>query len=156
MLRVLSVRDYVIAERVELEPGPGYTVLTGETGAGKAILVDARDLLVGGRADSALVREGAERAELAAEFDLEPSSPLAAWLAERELQGDPGSLILRRTLERGGRSRCFINGHVATLGQLREAGEFLVDIHGQHEHQSLLRPAAQRELLDAHGGGEAL
>jgi DNA repair protein RecN (Recombination protein N) len=156
MLRVLSVRDYVIAERVELEPGPGYTVLTGETGAGKSILVDALELLVGGRADSALVREGAERAELAAEFDLAPGSPLVAWLGERDLQGDPGSLILRRTRERGGRSRCFVNGHVATLAQLREAGEYLVDIHGQHEHQSLLRPAAQRELLDAHGGGEAL
>lgn len=156
MLRVLSVRDYVIAESVELEPAPGYTVLTGETGAGKSILVDALELLVGGRADSALVREGAERAELSAEFDLAPGAPLAAWLAERELEGDPGSLILRRTLERGGRSRCFINGHVATLAQLREAGEFLVDIHGQHEHQSLLRSAAQRALLDAHGGGEAL
>ena len=156
MLRVLSVRDYVIAEHVELEPAPGYTVLTGETGAGKSILVDALELLVGGRADNALVREGAERAELSAEFDLEARSPLAAWLAERELQGDPGRLILRRTLERGGRTRCFINAHAATLAQLREAGEFLVDIHGQHEHQSLLRPAAQRELLDAHGGAEAL
>ncbi|MGD9951890.1 MAG: DNA repair protein RecN [Burkholderiales bacterium] len=156
MLRVLSVRDYVIAERVELEPGAGYTVLTGETGAGKSILVDALELLVGGRADGALVREGAERAELAAEFDLDERSPLGAWLAERELQGDPGRLILRRTLERGGRSRCFVNGHAATLAQLREAGEFLVDIHGQHEHQSLLRPAAQRALLDAHGGATAL
>ncbi|MEX2199245.1 MAG: DNA repair protein RecN [Burkholderiales bacterium] len=156
MLRVLSVRDYVIAEHVELEPAPGYTVLTGETGAGKSILVDALELLVGGRADNALVREGAERAELSAEFDLEARSPLATWLAERELQGDPGRLILRRTLERGGRTRCFINGHAATLAQLREAGEYLVDIHGQHEHQSLLRPAAQRELLDAHGGAQAL
>jgi len=156
MLRVLSVRDYVIAESVELEPGPGYTVLTGETGAGKSILVDALELLVGGRAGSSLVREEAERAELSAEFDVEPNSPLAAWLAERELLGDPGSLILRRTLERGGRSRCFVNGHAATLAQLREAGEFLVDIHGQHEHQSLLRPAAQRQLLDAHGGGVAM
>ena len=156
MLRVLSVRDYVIAEHVELEPATGYTVLTGETGAGKSILVDALELLVGGRADSALVREGAERAELSAEFDLGARSPLAAWLAEYELQGDPGRLIVRRTLERGGRSRCFINGHAATLAQLREAGEFLVDIHGQHEHQSLLRPAAQRALLDAHGGGEGL
>jgi DNA repair protein RecN (Recombination protein N) len=156
MLRVLSVRDYVIAERVELEPGAGYTVLTGETGAGKSILVDALELLVGGRADGALVREGAERAELAAEFDVDARSPLAAWLAERELQGDPGRLLLRRTLERGGRSRCFVNGHAATLAQLGEAGEFLVDIHGQHEHQSLLRPAAQRTLLDAHGGAGAL
>jgi DNA repair protein RecN (Recombination protein N) len=156
MLRVLSVSDFVIAERVELEPGAGFTVLTGETGAGKSILVDALELLVGARAEGSLVREGAERAELSAEFELEARSPLAAWLAERELEGDPGSLILRRTLDRAGRSRCFINGHAATLAQLREVGEFLVDIHGQHEHQSLLRSAAQRELLDAHGGAQAL
>ncbi|MGH8686873.1 MAG: DNA repair protein RecN [Burkholderiales bacterium] len=156
MLRALSVRDYVIAERVELEPAPGYTVLTGETGAGKSLLVDALELLVGGRADGDRVREGADRAELAAEFDVAEGSPLAGWLAEHGLQGDPGVLLLRRTLERGGRSRGFINGHPATLAQLREAGEFLVDIHGQHEHQSLLRPAAQRALLDAYGGGEAI
>jgi len=154
VLRVLSVRDFVIAERVELEPGAGFAVLTGETGAGKSILIDALELLVGGRADPSLVREGAERAELSAEFDVAGGSPLEAWLADNELQGDPGSLILRRTLERGGRSRVFVNGHAATLAQLREAGEFLVDIHGQHEHQSLLRPTAQRALLDAHGGAE--
>jgi DNA repair protein RecN (Recombination protein N) len=152
MLRALAIRDFVIAERVELETGRGFAVLTGETGAGKSILVDAIELLVGGRGDAALVRAGAERAELSAEFDAEPAGPLAAWLAERELEGDPGTLILRRTIDRGGRSRCYLNGHAATLAQLREAGEFLVDIHGQHEHQSLLRPAAQRELLDAHGG----
>jgi DNA repair protein RecN (Recombination protein N) len=156
MLRVLSVADFVIAERVELEPARGFTVLTGETGAGKSILVDALELLVGARAESSLVREGAERAELSGEFDLAPGSPLAAWLGERGLEGDPGSLILRRTLDRSGRSRCFINGHSATLAQLREAGELLVDIHGQHEHQSLLRAAAQRELLDAHGGAQEL
>ena len=156
MLRVLSVRDYVIAERVELEPGPAFTVLTGETGAGKSILVDALELLVGGRAEGALLREGAERAELSAEFESRAGSGLAAWVAERELEGDPGSLILRRTIDREGRSRCFVNGHAATLAQLREAGEFLVDIHGQHAHQSLLRPSAQRELLDAHGGAEGL
>jgi DNA repair protein RecN (Recombination protein N) len=154
VLRVLSVRDFVIAERVELEPGAGFAVLTGETGAGKSILVDALELLVGGRADPSLVREGTERAELSAEFEVAQGSPLGEWLAASELQGDPGSLILRRTLERGGRSRAFVNGHAATLAQLREAGEFLVDIHGQHEHQSLLRPAAQRALLDAHGGAE--
>jgi len=154
MLRALSVRDFVIAERVELEPGAGYTVLSGETGAGKSILVDALELLVGGRADPALVREGSERAELSAEFDVQEGTPLAAWLAASELQGDPGRLLVRRTLERGGRSRAFLNGHAATLAQLREAGEYLVDIHGQHEHQSLLRPAAQRALLDAHGGAE--
>jgi DNA repair protein RecN (Recombination protein N) len=156
MLRVLSVRDYVIAERVELELGPACTVLTGETGAGKSILVDALELLVGGRADSSLVREGAERAELSAEFTVGAGSALAAWIAQSGLVGDPGNLILRRTIDRDARSRCFINGHAATLAQLREAGEFLVDIHGQHAHQSLLRPAAQRELLDAHGGAGEL
>ena len=154
MLRVLSVRDYVIAERVELEPAAAFTVLTGETGAGKSILVDALELLVGGRAESALVREGAERAELSAEFEVAAGSALAAWIAQAGLEGDPGSLILRRTIDAAGRSRCFINGHAATLAQVREAGEFLVDIHGQHAHQSLLRPAAQRELLDVHGGAE--
>jgi DNA repair protein RecN (Recombination protein N) len=156
MLRALGIRDFVIAERVELETGPGFTVLTGETGAGKSILVDAIELLVGGRGDAVLVRDGAERAELSAEFDLAPGGALAAWLAERGLESDPGSVILRRTLDRAGRSRCFVNGHSATSAQLREAGEFLVDIHGQHEHQSLLRPAAQRALLDAHAGADAL
>lgn len=156
MLRALGIRDFVIVQRVELEFGPGFTVLTGETGAGKSILVDAIELLVGGRADAATVREGAERAELSAEFDLDQGAPLAAWLAERELEGDPGSLIIRRSVDPAGRSRCFINGHAATLSQLREAGEYLVDIHGQHAHQSLLRAAAQRELLDAHAGAESL
>jgi len=156
VLRVLAVRDYVIAERAELEPAAGFTVLTGETGAGKSVLIDALELLVGGRAESALVREGAERAELSAEFDVAAGTALAAWVAAAGLEGDSGSLLLRRTIDADGRSRCFLNGHAATLAQLREAGEFLVDIHGQHAHQSLLRPAAQRELLDAHGGAEAL
>jgi DNA repair protein RecN (Recombination protein N) len=152
MLRALAICDFVIAERVELETGRGFAVLTGETGAGKSILVDAIELLVGGRGDAAQVRDGAERAELSAEFDAGQGGALGAWLVEHELEGDPGSLILRRIIDRGGRSRCYINGHSATLAQLRQAGEFLVDIHGQHEHQSLLRSAAQRELLDAHGG----
>ena len=156
MLRVLGIRDFVIVQRVEIEFGAGFTVLSGETGAGKSILVDAIELLMGGRADAATVREGAERAELSAEFDLDAGAPLAAWLAERELEGDPGSLILRRSVDPAGRSRCFINGRAATLAQLREAGEYLVDIHGQHAHQSLLRASAQRELLDAHAGAEAL
>jgi DNA repair protein RecN (Recombination protein N) len=156
VLRALDVRDFAIVERVGLEFGPGFTVLSGETGAGKSILVDAIELLVGARGDAACVRDGAERAELSAEFELDASAPLADWVEERGLAGDPGSLILRRTIDRSGRSRCFVNGHAATLAQLREAGEFLVDIHGQHEHQSLLRPAAQRALLDAHAGAEAL
>jgi DNA repair protein RecN (Recombination protein N) len=156
MLRTLAIRDYVIVERVDIEFGAGFAVLTGETGAGKSILIDAIELLMGARGDAAVVREGAARAELGAEFDLDPGAPLAAWLAERELEGDPGSLLLRRSIDAAGRSRCFINGHSATLAQLREAGEYLVDIHGQHAHQSLLRAAAQRELLDAHAGAGPL
>ena len=152
MLRALAIRDFVIVESVELETGGGFTVLTGETGAGKSILVDAIELLVGGRGDAALVRDGAERAELSAEFEVAKGGALELQLAAAGLEGDPGNVILRRTIDRSGRSRCFVNGHAATLAQLREAGEYLVDIHGQHEHQSLLRAAGQCELLDAHAG----
>ena len=156
MLRALGIRDFVIVERVELETGAGFTVLSGETGAGKSILIDALELLVGGRGDASLVREGAERAELSGEFEFDPRGLLNQFLQNSGLEGDPGAILLRRTIDRAGRSRCFINGHSATLAQLREAGEFLVDIHGQHEHQSLLRSAAQRELLDAHAGAQEL
>jgi DNA repair protein RecN (Recombination protein N) len=156
MLRALLVRDFVIVDRVELEAGTGFTVLTGETGAGKSILVDAIELLVGARADASLVRDGAERAELSAEFDVAKGGALEKYLAEAGLEGDSGNVILRRSIDRSGRSRCFVNGHSATLAQLREAGEYLVDIHGQHEHQSLLRAASQRELLDAHAGAGEL
>ena len=154
MLRALEVRDFVLIDHASLELGEGFSVLTGETGAGKSILVDAIELLVGGRADAAVVRAAAERAELSGEFDV--SKSMGTWLEERDLAGDPGQLVLRRSIDRAGRSRCFINGHAATLGQLKEAGEWLVDLHGQHAHQSLLRAAAQRELLDAHAGAEAL
>ena len=154
MLRALEIRDFVILERVSLEPSGGFNVLTGETGAGKSILVDAIELLVGGRADAAVVRDGAEKAELAAEFEVDGS--LLSWLEDNDLAGDPGQLILRRSIDRSGRSRSFINGHAATAAQLKEAGERLVDIHGQHAHQSLLRAAGQRELLDAHAGSESL
>ena len=156
MQRALEAANFVIIEKASLEFGPGFTALTGETGAGKSILVDAIELLVGGRGDGALVREGAERAELTAEFEVRKNSLLNGWLAEGELAGDPGTVILRRILDRAGRSRCFINGHAVTLAQLKTAGEHLVDIHGQHEHQSLLRPAAQRALLDAHAGSDSL
>jgi len=155
VLRALEVRDFVIVEKTSLELGKGFTALTGETGAGKSILVDAIELLVGGRGDASLVKEGAERAELSAEFDFDDRI-FAAWLEDGGLAGDPGVVLLRRTIDRSGRSRCFINGHAATLAQLKAAGEYLVDIHGQHEHQSLLRPAAQRALLDAHAGVEDL
>jgi len=154
LLRALDIANFVIIERAALEFGAGFSVLTGETGAGKSMLVDAIELLVGGRGDQAYVRAGAERAELSAEFDIK--GVLSSWLEERELAGDPGRIILRRTIDKSGRSRCFINGQAVTLAQLREAGEYLVDIHGQHEHQSLLRAAAQRELVDEHGGSSAL
>ena len=155
MLRALEIRDFVIVEHVSLELQAGFSVLTGETGAGKSILVDAIELLVGGRADAAVVREGAEKAELSAEFEQE-SEELNLWLKESDLEGDAGQLILRRTIDRSGRSRAFINGHAVTAAQLKVAGERLVDIHGQHAHQSLLRPAGQRELLDGHAGAESL
>ena len=156
MLRALDVSNLVLIEKASLELGEGFTCLTGETGAGKSMLVDAIELLVGGRGDAGLVRDGAERAELSAEFEVKERTPLADWLVEADLAGDPGTLILRRSIDRSGRSRCFINGHAATLAQLKSAGEHLIDIHGQHEHQSLLRPAAQRALLDAHAGAEDL
>ncbi len=156
MLHRLAIRDFVIVDAVELELDRGFTVLTGETGAGKSILVDALELLVGGRADAGVVRESAERAELAAEFDVVAGSELAGYLEENELTGDPGVLLVRRVIDRTGRSRAFVNGRGATLAQLREVGEFLVDIHGQHAHQSLMRPASQRALLDGHAGIEGL
>jgi len=156
MLRALEVRDFVIVERASLELDKGFTALTGETGAGKSILIDAIELLVGGRGDGGLIREGAERAELSAEFDVAGNASFVKWIEEADLAGDPGTVILRRTIDRSGRSRCFINGHAATLAQLKAAGEHLVDIHGQHEHQSLLRAAAQRALLDSHSQSESL
>lgn len=151
MLRTLSIRDFVIVDRLELEFSAGFTALTGETGAGKSILVDALGLALGERADAGVVRQGAERAEINVEFDLQEESPLVQWLSDRDL-GSDGTCLMRRVIDAGGRSRAFINGTPATIAQLREAGEFLVDIHGQHEHQSLLRATAQRELLDAYAG----
>jgi len=152
MLRTLSIRDFVIVDSLELEFRPGFTVLTGETGAGKSILIDALALALGERGDAAVVRAGCERADISAEFDIQPLPELVRWLRQSELEGDPGSLLLRRLIDKNGRSRAFVNGRQATLGQLREAGEWLVDIHGQHAHQSLLKADAQRVLLDAHAG----
>jgi len=155
VLRALEVADFVLFQQASLELDAGFAVLTGETGAGKSLLVDAIELLVGGRGDAAVVRQGAEKAELSAEFDFD-NKDLSRWLDESDLVGDPRKVILRRSIDRSGRSRCFVNGRAATLAQLREAGEFLLDIHGQHAHQSLLRAAAQRELLDAHAGARDL
>lgn len=148
MLSGVSVRNFAIIDEVALELGPGLTVLTGETGAGKSILVDALGLVLGDRADATAVRHGADRAEITASFDLGALPEVAAWLAEQALDAD-GECVLRRVIGAEGRSRAWINGAPTTLQMLRDLGERLVDIHGQHEHQSLMRPAAQRELLDA-------
>jgi DNA repair protein RecN (Recombination protein N) len=159
MLRSLQIRDFVIVEQLELDFGSGFGALTGETGAGKSILLDALGLAMGARADSSVVRSGRTRAEISADFDLpregEPASGLAAWLDEQGFDADEGALVLRRVVEAGGRSRSWINGAVATLAQLREIGDWLCDIHGQHAHHALLRPDAQRALLDAHAGLQA-
>ena len=152
MLRTLCIRDFVIVDSLELEFHPGFTVLTGETGAGKSILIDALALALGERGDAAVVRAGCERADIGAEFDIGHLPELGQWLRAAELEGDPGSILLRRVIDRNGRSRSYVNGRPATLSQLREAGEWLVDIHGQHAHQSLLKADAQRVLLDAHAG----
>lgn len=152
MLRSLNIRDFVIVDRIELEFSGGFTAFTGETGAGKSILIDALTLALGERAEASVVRQGAERAEISAEFDVAGMPAFQRWLAETDLVGDEGQCLMRRVIDATGRSRGFINGRAATLAQLREAGEQLVDIHGQHEHQSLMRPAVQRELLDAYGG----
>ena len=154
MLRALNITDFVIVDRAELEFGAGFTALTGETGAGKSILIDALALVLGERADASVVRQGAEKAEISAEFDIAHATLLKRWLADNDLAGDDDGYLVRRSIDSGGRSRAFINGRSATAAQLREAGEHLVDIHGQHEHQSLLRGAAQRGLLDAYAGLE--
>lgn len=156
MLLHLSIRDFAIVERLELAFEPGFTALTGETGAGKSILIDALALTLGERADAASVRAGCTRAEVTAEFATEALPEVNDWLREAALEGDEGRLLLRRVVERGGRSRAFINGTPATVQQLAEVGAWLLDIHGQHAHQSLLRADAQRVLLDAHAGLQSL
>ncbi|SFW19603.1 DNA repair protein RecN [Nitrosovibrio sp. Nv17] len=155
MLRFLSIRDFVIVDCMELEFAPGFTALTGETGAGKSILIDALSLVLGERGDTGEVREGCDRAEISAEFDIGALPEAGEWLRCNgfEGEGDEGdTCLMRRVMDRGGRSRGFINGRPATVQQLRAAGELLVDIHGQHAHQSLLRGDAQRELVDAFSG----
>jgi DNA repair protein RecN (Recombination protein N) len=149
MLRRLALRDFVIVPALDLEMQGGFSVLTGETGAGKSILIDALQLALGSRGDAGVVREGAARAEISAEFDSPPA--LAAWLEEAGFDnGD--TLLLRRVIDAQGKSRAWVNGSVATVAQLREAADHLVEIHGQHAWQSLTRAASVRELLDSCAG----
>ena len=156
MLQTISLRDFVIVDQLELDFTSGFTALTGETGAGKSILLDALSLVLGERSDSSQIREGASRAEISALFRIDPEQieHFNQWLDEQGFPLDDGgqSLLLKRIIDSNGRSRAFINGSVATVTQLREAGDQLVDIHGQHAHQLLLKGGAQRELLDRHAG----
>jgi DNA repair protein RecN (Recombination protein N) len=153
MLRGLHIRDFVIVTEADISFEAGFTVFSGETGAGKSILIDALALTLGERADSSVLREGASRAEISAVFET-PAS-LTPWLTEHDLHADH-ELVLRRVIDAEGRSRAYVNGSVVTIKQLREIGEQLIDIHGQHAHQSLLRGDNQRELLDAHGNLQPL
>ena len=146
MLHTLSIRDFVIVDTIELEFSAGFSVLTGETGAGKSILIDALTLALGGRGDASVVREGAAKADITADFSV--SEVAQAWLAANEFANDDGGALLRRVIDNAGRSKAYINGIPATAAQLRELGDMLVDIHGQHAHQSLLKSEAQRALLD--------
>jgi DNA repair protein RecN (Recombination protein N) len=155
MLTHINIRNFAIADTVEVEFGPGMTVLTGETGAGKSILIDALGLVLGDRADNSVIRHGSERAEISVGFDIGDHAAAADWLQDHELDAD-GECQLRRIISRAGRSRGFINNQPVPMQSLRELGERLVDIHGQHEHQSLLHAAVQRQLLDAYAGHTSL
>ena len=155
MLVNLQVRDFAIVDRIAVEFEPGMTVLTGETGAGKSILVDALGLVLGDRGGSKIVRSGAKRAEFSAEFDVSDLPRARAWLEEQALDED-NQCLLRRVVNSDGRSRAFINGNAVPVQQLKTLGEMLIDIHGQHFHQSLGRRAIQRDLLDHYGGLQAL
>jgi DNA repair protein RecN (Recombination protein N) len=153
MLRSLQVRDFAIVDAIDVDFEPGMTVLTGETGAGKSILVDALGLVLGERGNAQLVRGGAKRAEFSAEFDLASLPDVRAWLEEQALDLDDDCLI-RRIINADGRSRAFINGNAVTMQQLRDLGDKLLDIHGQHLHQSLGRRPVQRDLAARrHGNG---
>jgi len=156
MLSHLAIKDFAVVRAAELDFGPGLTVISGETGAGKSLLVDALGFLSGARADSGVVRHGAERAELVAVFTLDDAPAAAEWLREQELDDDGQACQLRRTLRADGGSKAWINGRPATIAQLAEVSARLVEIHGQHEHQALMSRTSQLALLDAFGRHEAL
>ena len=155
MLIHLSVHNYAIVEHLDLELQRGMTVISGETGAGKSIMLDALGLALGDRADSSVVRQGADKADILASFDLADIPDAQAWLAARDLDND-GPCILRRVITAEGRSRGYINGSPCPQGDLKALGELLIDIHSQHEHQSLLKPDTHRRLLDEYAGAQEL
>ncbi len=159
MLVHLAVHNYAIVEHLDLELNSGMSVITGETGAGKSIMLDALGLALGDRADSGVVRPGADKADILASFDLSAIPDARTWLAERDLghsQDQDGPCILRRVITAEGRSRSYINGSPCPQGDLKALGELLIDIHNQHEHQSLLKPDTHRRLLDEYAGSQEL
>ncbi|MEM7282941.1 MAG: DNA repair protein RecN [Pseudomonadota bacterium] len=155
MLSNIQIRDFAIIDHVDLELDGGMTVLSGETGAGKSILVDALTLVLGSRADSGVIRHGAKRADITATFDLPHGHPGIDWLAAQDLDAQ-GECIIRRTIQEGGRSRAYINGHAVPLQTVRGLGELLGVIHGQHEHQTLTQKKQQQQILDHHGDHQKL
>ncbi len=155
MLVHLSIRNYAIVEHLELELRQGMSVITGETGAGKSIMLDALGLALGDRTDSSIVRPGTAKAEILASFDIQQIPEAQQWLAERDLDRE-GLCILRRVITAEGRSRAYINGIACPQSELRALGGRLIDIHSQHEHQSLLKPDTQRRLLDDYSGQQEL
>jgi DNA repair protein RecN (Recombination protein N) len=152
MLQSLSIRDFVIVKDLDLDFESGFSVLTGETGAGKSILIDALSLALGARGEGGVTRAGCDKAEISAIFAITNNLEAKQWLAEAEMKNEPNELILRRVMYADGRSRAFINGVTVTVAQLKELGEFLVDIYSQNAHHSLLKPATQRNLLDNFAG----
>jgi DNA repair protein RecN (Recombination protein N) len=151
MLAALSIRDIVLIDKLDLEFGQGLSVLTGETGAGKSILLDAFSLAIGGRGDASLVRRGAAQGQVTASFELAPGHPVFALLAANGIQGEE-LLILRRVQGADGRSRAFINDIGVSVQLLRQVGQALVEIHGQHDDRALIDPSGHRDLVDAFGG----
>ncbi len=155
MLSHIHIRNYTIIEQLDLELSPGMTAMTGETGAGKSILVDALGLALGDRADSGVIRLGADNAEIIISFDLSDTKAATVWLEEQDLQADQ-ECIIRRTLSREGQSKGFINGRPVPMRSLKDLGEMLVDIQGQHQHQSLVKRDIQRQLLDDYAQNQIL
>ncbi len=152
MLLNLSILDFVIVDRMSLDFKPGFSALTGETGAGKSILIDALSLALGQRNEGGVVRLHQDKADISAIFDIQNNNEVIDWLKENELESDNAELILRRVIHADGKSRAFINGKVSTLQQLKELGESLVDIYSQNSHHSLLKLSSQRQILDNFGG----
>lgn len=151
MLQSLSIRDFVIVSQLDLEFEPGFTVLTGETGAGKSILIDALSLALGARGEGGVIRTGCDKAEISAMFTIGNNPDAQLWLHQAELESDAGELVMRRVMYADGRSRAFINGTPVTIQQLKDIGELLVDIYSQNAHHSLLKLATQRQILDEFG-----